>query len=251
MKKLIESIEKHHPDYSYNISDYKNARSYMAFTCPFHGEFKALPTNIIRGTGCKKCSIEKLCKNKLNKTRDKLVAILDKDNILYGYTYDISDFYGYHSKILRYCPAHGGFRQSVAGIIGRKNKCPKCYDFKSKADGGINIKNILNGKIKNIKCYIIAIHISNNIIYKIGLSRNIKNRLRQIKSEVKADFIEILSIYNGTPMDLFILEQEVIKQFGSNSDIKFNGYTETIISNPTSFIKEYITNTDIQVTTEY
>ncbi len=62
MQKLINALNKYHPEYTYDISRYVNARTNMSFECPVHGQFFALPTNIIRGTGCKKCAMENLFK---------------------------------------------------------------------------------------------------------------------------------------------------------------------------------------------
>lgn len=251
MQKLIDALNKYHPDYTYDISSYINARTYMSFTCPVHGQFLALPMNVIKGTGCKKCAMENLYKLKLERTKLLLDPIIENNNRLYGYIYDLSSYNGYASKIDCNCPLHGKFSQYVANIIRHDSKCPKCYDIKGKADGGINFTTISRGQIIDIRCYLIKLIFDNQILYKVGLSKNLNNRFAQIKHDSSCLYIEKICILDGSPLDLFKLEQVVVDTFKYDSGLSFKGHTEILSMNPLNFIKTYITNTDIQLTTEY
>lgn len=67
-----EFVEKskiiHNNKYDYSLSNYINSKTKIKIICPIHGEFEQLHyVHINRGSGCKKCSIEKHNNNQKNK----------------------------------------------------------------------------------------------------------------------------------------------------------------------------------------
>lgn len=52
---ITKAKEIHGDKYDYSLVNYKNNRTKVKIVCPEHGEFEQLPTNHLRGKGCKYC----------------------------------------------------------------------------------------------------------------------------------------------------------------------------------------------------
>lgn len=249
---FISKVKEFHPLYEIDPDNYINARTYIEVICPFHGSFYALPTNLIRGTGCKKCSLDRLFLLKMQRTSIKFESVVNLNTLEFNYVYDYSLPISYKSKISVTCQTHGKFFQSVDSIISG-SKCPMCFDHRKKAPGGINKQTISRGQILGIYCYFLKITINNSVFYKIGLSVNIKNRISHISYElnINKSNVVILAVYTGCPLDLYNMEQYIVKKYSTKIDIFFKGYTEIVSCYPLEDINNFIKNTDIRLTTEY
>lgn len=53
---IVRSRNTHQDKYDYTLVNYVNSHTKVQIICPVHGEFEQLPTNHIRGAGCKQCS---------------------------------------------------------------------------------------------------------------------------------------------------------------------------------------------------
>ena len=48
--------------YFFDKTIYINNRTKVTVTCPIHGDFEKFPSNLLQGSGCKKCGVDKLRK---------------------------------------------------------------------------------------------------------------------------------------------------------------------------------------------
>lgn len=92
--------------YTYDNLKYKGDKNKVSITCPVHGDFLILPTNCLRGWGCKKCSKE-------NKLKEYENIFFNKCKEIHKNKYDYSKaiYKGNNHKIRIICPLHGAFEQ--------------------------------------------------------------------------------------------------------------------------------------------
>ena len=57
---IQKANEIHDGKYDYSKVDFKNLSTKVVITCPKHGEFSQLPSNHLKGQGCRKCGRESL-----------------------------------------------------------------------------------------------------------------------------------------------------------------------------------------------
>lgn len=91
-------------DFSKTI--YTGCQQKSTFICPIHGDFKSLPSNILKGHGCPKCG------NRTSMTKEEFV---EKAREVHGDKYDYSkvDNIKSSNKICIICPTHGEFWQNA------------------------------------------------------------------------------------------------------------------------------------------
>ena len=128
---LRERLEKVFGD-KYDLSDlnYIDYKHKVKLKCPKHGEFMALPSNLLKGHGCKKCALEKASVNKsMSKQKFKELADLVHNH---KYIYTKSDTINRNNdgKVCIICPIHGEFWQTPSNHIHGKQGCPKCKSSK-------------------------------------------------------------------------------------------------------------------------
>ena len=146
-------------------------------------------------------------KDKLSSTKEDFIK---KSNMIHNNKYDYSKviYINNKTKVKIYCPIHGEFEQRPDSHLNNKG-CAKCS----------NKKNIF---FKDKSVYIIK-DIDNNL-YKIGVSYNVKNRLRCIINETRCNIILVNEFKNKG------LEELKIHKYYKNNrivhPIKHGGFTE-------------------------
>ena len=105
--------------YFFDKTIYINNRTKVIATCPLHGDFEKFPSNLLQGSGCKKCGADKLRKSQ-DKFIEELITIHgDK------YTYDNVKYVSDANKVSVTCPVHGDFLMRPNDLLKGVN-CPKC-----------------------------------------------------------------------------------------------------------------------------
>jgi very-short-patch-repair endonuclease len=131
MKKLTQKdfaskAKKIHNDkYNYSSTKYKNAITKVKIVCPKHGMFEQLPSNHLRGKGCKFCAIEKQKQIQALTTKQ----FIRKAKILHENKYDYSlvQYVNNHTKVVITCLQHGKFKQLPSNHLhGKKYGCKQC-----------------------------------------------------------------------------------------------------------------------------
>jgi hypothetical protein len=174
---IKKSINVHGNKYDYNLVNYKNAITKVKIICPIHNIFEQTPNSHLNGSGCSICAI--INTKKLN-TISNDVFIFDSNKTHNNkYDYSLVEYKNCKIKIKIICPEHGVFEQ-LPDHHKRGSGCPEC----SKYYGNFNDK----------KLYILYDNLYN--LYKIGVSKNPNDRVKEItKWHINKD-IKILHIYN-------------------------------------------------------
>lgn len=123
---ITKAKKVHGNKYSYDKSQYLGVDSNIVITCPKHGDFNQTPYTHTNGSGCKKCSLEKLsCDYRLSNEE-----FVDKAKKIHGdkYTYN-SKYETGKTKIKISCPIHGEFLQLASSHLNGRG-CPLCKESK-------------------------------------------------------------------------------------------------------------------------
>jgi len=140
----------HNNKYTYDKTEYVNAKSKITITCPVHGNFTQLANNHINGYGCKKCAKEELYSNN-TMTIDEF---LSKSNKIHNnfYIYTKTKYIKSYKKIIITCPKHGDFEQ-LPYVHIRGFGCIKCSNEKKSLqythsnDDFIKKANVIHNKL--------------------------------------------------------------------------------------------------------
>lgn len=137
---FIKANVVHHNKYDYSLSKYIKSNVKIKIICPYHGEFNQLPSEHIRGNGCKICYKQKELIRKNNN-------FIEKCNVIYNNKYDYSkvNYKGVKCKIIIICPSHGEFSQLPFNHI-KGEGCKVCKSNKTKKSYSkfINEANIVH-----------------------------------------------------------------------------------------------------------
>ena len=120
---ILKARQIHGWKYDYSKVEYKNNRTKVCIICPKHGEFWQTPLSHLYGNGCRKCSSEKLSKERIKKNKDWINEAKKIHNNRYSYEKTV--YTGYMKKVIITCPIHGDFEQLSYNHLQGKG-CPKC-----------------------------------------------------------------------------------------------------------------------------
>ena len=123
-EQFIEKARRIHGDkYDYSKVTYVNNHTPVCIICPEHGEFWQTPASHFNNGGCKKCSFQKMGKEKVLSNEQ----FLEMAKSIHGERYDLSkvQYTGRRNKITVICPKHGEFK-ILAGNFIRGGGCKKC-----------------------------------------------------------------------------------------------------------------------------
>lgn len=134
--------------YSYEKTEYVNARTKVTLTCPVHGEFSTLPSILLMGNGCAEC-------NKIHTEE-----FIEKAKEVHGNKYDYSKvkYENTRTKICIICPEHGEFWQTPNKHL-QGNGCPQCACKNNKSE--LKLKQYLE---RNINTTIIYQYKNHNLL---------------------------------------------------------------------------------------
>lgn len=123
--------------YDFSKTEYINARTKVTLICPIHGEFKTIPSYLLKKHGCPNC----------NKTYTK--DFIEKAILVHGEKYDYSkvNYKNCRTKIVIICPEHGEFYQTPNGHLNGYG-CSKCAIKKNKSE--LKLLNTLNYHFNNV-----------------------------------------------------------------------------------------------------
>ena len=212
---IKKSKEIHGNKYNYSLVEYKGNKIKVKIICIEHGIFEQKPFDHLCGCGCNICGgSKKLSTNEF----------VDRSNKIHNnlYDYSLTEYISTDRKVKIICKKHGVFEQTPHHhLMGCK--CPKCYD---------------DIDIKDKKLYILYDKKYN--LYKIGFSKNIEVRRRDIENFIKSK-IDIIKVFENSA----VLENEIHKLYDYNRvehPIKHSGYKEwfNITENTIEDISNYI-----------
>ncbi len=214
---LDQAKKIHNNKYDYSKSIYTKKKNKLIIICSVHGEFEQCADNHIGGQGCPKC--------KADKNRTNIKEFIEKSKIIHSnyYNYDKTIYFRADQKVIITCSIHGDFIQTPNSHLAGKG-CYSCGWEKHSGSYGSVVKYnpTLELYIYLIKCYK-----NNEQFYKIGLAKNVKQRLWDIPYKK-----EIIKTLKGNIKDLYPLEQSIrnlVKQFKYLPIINFAGKNECFI----------------------
>ena len=211
-KDFVEKASKiHNNKFDYSRVKYTTNFKKIEVICPIHGLFTALPSNHLAGRDCNKCAIEVRNASKRSNTEEFLV----KCKAVCQDRYDLSKVvYGKNNMqdVEIICRIHGSFFTRPANFLDGKG-CPSC------AKTGFTPHN-------PAWVYILA---SESGMVKVGITNNVKNRLRVINKDSGATFKVYSKYYFGHGDDAYDVEQQVLQELRSKYETvpyDFSGSTE-------------------------
>lgn len=215
--------EKHGDKYDYSLVEYVTQKTKVKIICPKHSVFEQCPDSHKKGEkgiGCKSCALEKgmIPLSEIKRRLFKVLTdgtICDLENVNF-----ISDYAPFTCKL-----GHT-YEQKISDKLSG-NGCPTCASITR----SLYWKNILNDKdIHSIdnKLYFLKLSSNEEIIYKIGCSRDVARRVGEIRRDSGSD-VEVLYTLEGSSFDVYSLENRLVyhfKKYKYKGDNKFPGHTE-------------------------
>lgn len=220
----------HKGKYSYQNSVYTGCNDGFEVRCKEHGDFWVSYTNHLQGKGCRLCGIESnTAKSTFN--LDDFIAISEK---VHGKRYDYSEvvYEKNNVKVSIRCKAHGIFTQ-IPAAHWKGNGCPKCGDSEAtlkKSEQGYcgYSRSAYCEKVKVSNVYLFRLKKLGEVVYKIGLSNNVRQRLLNIINDTTYEVSCVLfkQFDSETAYDAEKFLQKHFKKLKVIPTESFKGFTE-------------------------
>jgi hypothetical protein len=227
---IAASRIKHKTFYTYNNTLYINSKSPISITCPSHGEFIQRPDHHLSGSGCKVCGADLAAKARSKDPKDVIASFIETHGGIYNYRHVPTDYVNSKSLVRIVCSTHGVFRQ-CASNHGSGKGCPICARSKAHGVGGLSLKTAESKKeyfnLKDSQVYLFKSNIP--LVYKIGISGNIDQRLSDLNKSSTLGFSLVGSLkctlYEACHHETF-LHNNLSRYLHTH---RFYGYTELFL----------------------
>ena len=168
-------------------------------------------------TYCNKCSSKCAGKTKTTAIEDVVIECQNKFNKYYSYEIDETTYKNKKSLITIICPLHGEFKKSVQKHLAGQ-ACFRCrmdvLVSEGKLKGGYTDKYFTdNPKECNVKAILYYVKIGE--MYKIGITTNLYNRLKSLKSLFKLE-VSLIDTFEGSLQQVYNIEQSVLKTYNDS-----------------------------------
>jgi len=220
---IAEAVEVHNDFYTYSNISYHSAHEPVIITCPIHGDFKQVPTNHLKGVGCRKCGIAKSSQAKKSSTQEFILQAKAVHNNTYTYTN--VEYTTARDNVKITCPIHGDFEQTPSShLVG--SGCPRCLGRNKTTKDFIKESQ----KVHNNKYYY-SNTIYTNAKSKVIITCSTHGDFEQIASDhlsgrgcssctktgfdgAKSAVLYYLSINNGEAYKIGITNRTIKERFG-------------------------------------
>ena len=221
--------EKHGDKYDYSLVEYVSQKSKVKIICPLHGIFEQVPDTHKKGEGgigCKSCGI-----TRKTQTPEEIIDRLERDNFD-GSTFELVSSWGVRSVIKVTCKIGHEYTIEANSRISGRSGCLDChreYLYIS--------NNFKREEVDKVVCsfYIIELRRGKELpFYKVGISKNIENRVKDIQKESGCR-IKVLYRYQTSLREAMDKEQSYLKEykdFRYTPPFNFGGRTECFSENP-------------------
>lgn len=234
---LKKVIEVHGDIYIYDAVKYKGSQNPITAECRKHGKFTIPKATDFLQRGCKKCSWERMKLEKSTKFED---FVLQANKIHNNkFKYNKLSYINKSNDIEIICPTHGNFFQLGHSHI-KGAGCPQCNPQRGwTLTEWINLfktKNLSYGSV-----YVMGFTKNKESFIKVGMTSNLKNRIKDFTYGAKKYKITLLQEIKGTPLAIWNLEKKIhdlLNEYKYIPQIKFGGYTECFDFNATKILKE-------------
>lgn len=211
-----KALEVHGDRYNYHKVVYEKSDIKVEIECRIHGTFLQTPNKHTQKRGCPKCAIKR---SKILQRKTKNSFMVDLENV-WGVDFYLTDkivYNGCFNKIELGCKEEGhGYFFITPDALLRGHGCPICGKIK-------NLYNLLSkDKLTNVEmaksvdAYIYLMLFNN--FFKIGVSTNLKTRVRQAKCELMEAPKEV-KVIKSNLFEAFTIESVILKNY-SNFSVK-------------------------------
>lgn len=183
-EEIVEKFKVIHKDkYDYSKFEYLGSNKKSTIICSIHGEFLQIPKTHLLGQGCIKCGKQILHK----KFRLSTSEFIKKAQNVHQDKYDYSTviYYNGNTPIQIICIKHGKFSQRPYDHLSGKGcyKCGRESLIKNRKTHDFTKTRWIELS-KNKLGYFYCFKFSNDkeSFYKLGITTNLKNRHKRIKS---------------------------------------------------------------------
>lgn len=208
-------------DYDYSDLKYDHASNKITIKCREHGEFSTNLYSHLKGSDCYKCYLKTKIGTSLSNS-----DFIEKSKAVHGDKYDYSkvDYIGAKKEVIIGCDKHGYFNQ-VANYHLSGNGCPECGLMCT----GFSKTSYIRACPDGSNIYVFEICADDEKFVKVGISKNIKNRIRMITHESKYTVEIIYEKFVNDTSFLFDLERLTHREFSDFKyvpNLPFSGRTE-------------------------
>lgn len=222
ISQITEFIDEN--EYDYSELSYVNQKTKVKIGCKKHGWFWQVPYAHKKGHGCSKCANE-------NSTipLKELQERLEADNWDHSQKVIIYDYKGIKSQLKITCKEGHFYSTRYDHRVHSRNSCPHCHKLFLYVSNNIEITDSIS-----VILYVFKLKGINEEFYKVGITKNIKNRIRDIegKSQYKVEVVE----YKNLPIkEAYDKEQYYLDYFKEEKmfvEEEFGGHTECLKQNP-------------------
>lgn len=214
----------HEGKYDYTNLKFHTDGSFIDVVCLKHGEFRVNMYAHLKGVECYECYSE----SRIGIGRSNTEEFIEKAKSVHGNKYDYSKtkYIKATEKVTITCSLHGDFEQ-VAYYHLNGNGCKVCgYQYNCYTKDNY-ILSCPNGSY----LYLIKMEGGGESFYKIGISKDIKNRLKQI--EISSEYVYntniIHTVFNSNASivyDYEIFMHDKYYEYSYRPKVSFHGFSE-------------------------
>lgn len=231
---MLERLQTKFPKLSFNMEKFKTqTEGKITISCPKHGDTFTTSRSCLQSKyGCSECAKDAIgesnsedCNIAISRIKNKY-----KDTILIPSNF-VDVYKNMTTKVTFICPTHGEFERSTEKLLIAGQTCSECKLEKAIKEGklpGGYCETIFsrNDLLKNKPGYLY--HMKVGDYHKIGITVDIKNRSRAIKSLSKLQTIVVTHI--KLPLyEAYLLEQKVIAEMGKyRADVNWSTEVFTV-----------------------
>lgn len=183
----------HGNTYDYSETNCGLMREEITIKCKIHGQFKQRLNVHLKGSGCPKCAN---CHKKTN--QEQILNFQQIHGTLYDYS--LLEYKNTDTKITIICRIHGEFQQTPNHHL-RGTGCPQC---------------------KNIPDSLYILKCNNTELIKIGITKNMRNRIKSIGGSVL--LLDIFKVKDPRSLEKALHER--FKDYNRFNNTVNNGGTE-------------------------
>ena len=232
VSQFIEEAKKKFGDkFDYSQVNYINQNTPVEIICSEHGAFWILPRGHLNKRGTLKAKGCPECSEKKKHTTKSFVSWAKKVH-LNKYDYSKTFYKSMDDEVTITCPHHGEFTQSARRHVHRAQGCPTCGDelylLGETVHDLASEDRYLEGQL-----YVINLFNDAENFYKIGITRNLKNRYIGITA-LPYEYEVLLEADIGLIL-AYQTEQKVLRDYSKfqyKPKIRFQGHTECLSVNP-------------------
>lgn len=230
-------IESRGDEYDYSQLSYDHSSNNIKIRCKKHGIFETNLYHHLKGVNCSNCALDNRSGSYISSDEFKVKA---ESVHLDRYCYQFVEYKGAKTGVRIVCKIHGEFTQKPNDHLNG-NGCPSCGHERSGFTRSAYVKACGEG---GSNLYVMKIYGNSETFYKIGISKDVKSRVRGIVCE-SGYSVDVVFTYPNSATVIFDLEiylHRKFKDFKYRPKISFSGCTECFVNITENCVEKEILN---------